>query len=385
MCQDETAGVIGCSLGVPVVDHELERDCHASLHGSPLGVVTTEAPGDIVRLGGRVGPYPVLADGVRTSTTRKLVAVWHRVGDTPMDLHLLVYATVGLCGPVGLGIVATRDTAMARAAILSSTCGLEELCAAYNGLLEADGQLALDEGWVRRWTATWRFAGGAVVCPVRDLASMRTAGSRPVRRFTWRTGQRHRPGLQYLVSTGRHHGFESIAEQRLLLVLDFAGAVLDVLAQPFRLRYATRTGLEEHVPDFLAVTRDGGLLVDVRPGDRIGERDRVRFAAAAETALACGWRYVVVTGWRPHVLSNVDILSAQRRPLSDPLGVQGELLAAAGAPVAFGDLVAATVLPAVARAHALHLIWHRRLAIDLAVPLGDDTPVWAADIMRAVR
>jgi len=303
-----------------------------------------------------------------------------------MDLRLSARATLIMFGTVGWAFVAIREVATARAAISSAKCRLEDLCLACSGLSEAGEQLALGDGWSRRWTATWRFADGAVVCPVRDLASMRTAGSRPVRRFSWRTGQRHRPGLQYLVSTGRHHGFESVAEQRLLLVLDFAGAVLDVLAQPFRLRYATRIGWEEHIPDFLALTEDGELLVDVRPGDRIGERDRVRFAAAAETALACGWRYVVVTGWRPHVLSNVDTLSAQRRPLSDPLGVQRELLAAAGgAPIAFGDLVAVTALPAVARAHALHLIWHRRLAIDLAVPLGDDTPVWAADITRAVR
>jgi len=208
---------------------------------------------------------------------------------------------------------------------------------------------------------------------------MPTAGYEPVRRFSWRTGQRHRAGLQYLVSTGRHHGFESIAEQHLLLALDFAGGVLDVLAQPFRLRFATREGWGEHIPDFLAVTSGGGLLADVRPGDRIGEEDRVRFAAAAETALACGWRYLVVTGWRRHVLSSLDSLSAQRRRLDDRLGVQNELLAAARcAPTRFGDLVAVTALPAVARAHALHLIWHRRLGIDLAAPLTDATMVWAA-------
>jgi hypothetical protein len=32
-----------------------------------------------------------------------------------------------------------------------------------------------------------------------------------VRGFTWRAGQRHRPGLQYLLATGRMHGFESLA------------------------------------------------------------------------------------------------------------------------------------------------------------------------------
>jgi hypothetical protein len=84
-----------------------------------------------------------------------------------------------------------------------------------------------------------------------------------------------------------------------------------------------------------------------------------------------------VAGWRPHVLTTLDTLASQRRPLADPLGTQPELLeAAADGPLPFAELVAATPYPAVARAHALHLIWHRSLAIDLARPLGDWTPVW---------
>jgi hypothetical protein len=35
-------------------------------------------------------------------------------------------------------------------------------------------------------------------------------------------------------------------------------------------------------------------------------------------------------------------------------------------------------LPAVARAHALHLLWRRRLGTDLSRPLGDASPVWLA-------
>lgn len=292
------------------------------------------------------------------------------------------------CGARRLdGVVASQFVpAVPSALIASLTCGVEDLCLAYGDLDEPGRMLVLGEGWARRWTAAWRLSGAPVVCPVRDLASVPVAGCQPVRRFTWRTGQRHRAGLQYLVSTGRHHGFESIAERHLLLALDFAGEVVDVLAQPFRLRFATREGWAGHIPDFLAVTREGGLLVDVRPGDRIGEEDRVKFAASRETALACGWRYVVVTGWRRHVLAGLDSLSAQRRRLDDPLGVQGELLAVArSSPAAFGDLVAATALPAVARAHALHLIWHRLLGIDLAVPLNDATVVWAAAGEQARR
>jgi hypothetical protein len=181
-----------------------------------------------------------------------------------------------------------------------------------------------------------------------------------------------------MVSTGRLHGFESIAEQKLLLALDFIGDAVDLVSQPMRMKFTTLSGSAEHIPDFLVVTRSGTRLVDVRPGDRVKDGDRIKFAASAEVALVCDWQYLVVTGWKPQVLAVLDDLSAQRRPLKDPLGIQKELLdAAARGPQTYGELVAATSYPAIGRAHALHLLWHRRLGIDLSAPLNDRTLVWA--------
>jgi hypothetical protein len=263
--------------------------------------------------------------------------------------------------------------------LASDRCGWAELLApGFDDLEEAGAALLLGQGWTREWTARWKYKDGPATCPVRDLAAMPLQGARPVRRFSWRTSQRHRPGLQYMVSTGRHHGFESHAEQELLLALDFAGDLEDVLSQPFRLDFAAADGPGQHTPDFLAVTRDDVWLIDVRPGARIEDEDRVRFAAAAEVALSCGWRYAVAAGWLPNVQATLGTVSAQRRPLTDPLGLQPVLLAAAGAgPVRFGELVEYGGIPAAARAQALHLIWERRLGIDLSVPLGDRSLVHA--------
>ena len=224
----------------------------------------------------------------------------------------------------------------------SDRCGVQDLWLPFDLGATARAVLDLRPGWVRRWSATWRVAGKEVVVAVGDLGSAPPAGCEPVRRFGWHRRQRHRPGLQFMVSTGRHHGFESLAEQRLLLALDFAGVVL-VVSQPFRLRFVTRDGWRDHTLDFVGVLRDGSTwLVDVRP----------------------------------QVLTTLDALSAQRRPLADRLGLQVELMAAAAAgPCAFGVLVAATSLPAAARAHALHLLWHRRLGVDLAAPLNDTSLV----------
>ncbi|MET9250877.1 hypothetical protein [Nonomuraea sp. NPDC003709] len=114
-----------------------------------------------------------------------------------------------------------------------------------------------------------------------------------------------------MVSTGRMHGFESLEEQKLLLALDFAGAVIEVLPQPFRLRFEADNGFGEHVPDFLAVLRDGSAwLFDVRPASLIRDRDDVAFAAAREAAWAVGWRSAVVA---EHRQLGVDL----SRPLSD--------------------------------------------------------------------
>jgi len=265
--------------------------------------------------------------------------------------------------------------------VRSDCCGLDELFLTYvTGEAECS-RLDLGPKWPQRWTATWRISGGDAMSTVRDLGSVPAAGCEPVRRFSWRRRQRHRPGLQFMVSTGRLHGFESLEERSLLLALDFTGVVEEVLPQPFLLRFGISGGeFREHVPDFLAVFRGGSRwLFDVRPAGLVKEDDATCFAAAAEAALEAGWRYSVVAGWRPHVLTGIDALSAQRRDLEDRLGLQDLLLRAVSAgPAVFGDLVAATPLPAVARAHALHLLWRRRLGIDLSRPAGDGSLVWLA-------
>lgn len=207
--------------------------------------------------------------------------------------------------------------------------------------------------------------------------------SAPVRRFSWRTGQRHRPGLECLVSTGRQHGFESLAERWLLLALDFIGGFDEVLSQPFRLRFTSSDGKGSHIPDFLALTVDASWLLDVRPEGLIEAEDEVRFAAAAQAAAAAGWRYGVVTGWQPQVFAGIDAFSARRRPMADPMGLERQLLAAVGQhPWQFGELVDQTRVPAVARTHAVHLLWHWRMTVDLTQPFGDASWVYPAGRKR---
>src|SRR6266540_2493887 len=231
------------------------------------------------------------------------------------------FSVVGV--PAGIG--RPNAASSAASAVPSDRCGVEDLLLPFDPGSEARVGLDLRPGWVKRWSASWRVAGEEVVNPVGDL------GSAPL-----------------------------------------------VVSQPFRLRFGTCDGWRDHTPDFVGVLGDGDTWVlDVRPRGRVDKQARVCFAATAEVALAAGWRYAVVTGWHGQVLATLDALSAQRRPLTDRLGLQAELVeAAAVGPCAFGALVAATSLPVVARAHALHLLWHRKLGVDLAAPLHDTSLVW---------
>ncbi|MFH8716513.1 TnsA-like heteromeric transposase endonuclease subunit [Streptomyces zaomyceticus] len=208
-----------------------------------------------------------------------------------------------------------------------------------------------------------------------DLVAAPVTRLGPMRGFTWRREQRHRPGLEYMVSTGRLHGFESLEEAGLLLVLDFAGNVVEVLSQPLRLKFRTAGGWRRHTPDFLVISDLGIWLVDVRPADLIGDKDRESFAAAAEAALACGWHYTLAARWKPYVLMTVDEMSSRRRPLADPLGVRPGLFAGAREAMTFGEIAVESTFEPVARAHLLHLLWHRRLGIDLGRPLADRSTV----------
>lgn len=87
----------------------------------------------------------------------------------------------------------------------------------------------MSDGWVDRWTATWKYAGDEVTGPVRHLGQAPVASRRPMRGFTWRRDQRHGPGPESLPATGRLRGFESPEEDQLLVAPDFAGDLVEAL------------------------------------------------------------------------------------------------------------------------------------------------------------
>jgi hypothetical protein len=161
--------------------------------------------------GGRGPPWPCsLQAGAKAHAERRVTAT------RPLD-------SLDACLPaIGPAVLQTfrmeAPGGLAAAALIPScSCSVTDLADVYEVPEAARRELACGAGWQTRWEAGWRRDGTVTGGPVSDLGQILAGGCQPWRHFGWRTGQRHRPGLQFLVSTGRHHGFESLEEQRFLL------------------------------------------------------------------------------------------------------------------------------------------------------------------------
>jgi hypothetical protein len=160
--------------------------------------------------------------------------------------------------------------------------------------------------------------------------------------------------------------------------MDFDPAVRAVSSQPFWLRW--RDGEDRsrrHAPDFARTADGAGVVVDVRPDDRIPARDAETFKVTAAACETVGWEYLRAGDLDPVLVANVRWLSRYRHRRCLVPGVAAVLLEAfaggrglfEGAELAGNRL---RVLPVL-----FHLMWQRQLSADMALPLGMSTVVHA--------
>lgn len=235
---------------------------------------------------------------------------------------------------------------------------------------------ARPDGWADAWTLQRLDADlGEIRTPVPGTSTGLFDKAESVRRMSNRYAQRHRTGIEFMASTGRHHVFESLTEQGVLKQIDMCRPD-DVVSQPFWLHWHDGTSTRRHAPDFLVREGHGTTVVNVRPDGILKPQDAEQFAALSTVATRLGWRHVLVGDFvRPHSV-NVEVLSSARRTPHDPLGLAPVMRRAlAAGPREFGRTVAATVAPALARSVLLGMIWRGEAAIDLAVLLTDRSPV----------
>ena len=119
------------------------------------------------------------------------------------------------------------------------------------------------------------------------------------------------------------------------------------------------------------------MVIDVRPDDRIPERDAQTFAVTAEACESAGWEYQRAGNLDPVMVANVRWLSRYRHRRCLVPEVAAVLLEAfaGGRGLAEGTELAGDrlrVLPVL-----FHLMWQRQLAADLTVPLGTSAVVHA--------
>jgi hypothetical protein len=200
----------------------------------------------------------------------------------------------------------------------------------------------------------------------------------PVRPFYWAKDSLHFPGSWWSSTTGDHVGFESWLERDHLMFMDFDPVITGIASQPFWLHWQDEDGRDRrHSPDFFARRAGGsGLVVDVRPDDRIPEKDAEVFRMTAMACEQAGWEFRRAGTIDPVVRANVRWLSRYRHQRCRREPAAAELLEAftpgmrllPGA-AQVGDPVA--VLPV-----AYHLLWRRELACDMSVLLGSASMAW---------
>lgn len=214
--------------------------------------------------------------------------------------------------------------------------------------------------------------------PLASCAAARLENALPVRSFQWTKGAAHFPGSWWSSTTGGHVGFESWLERDHVMFMDFDPDITGIASQPFWLHWRDGAGRSRrHAPDFFARRADAsGLVVDVRPDDRIPAKDAGVFGMTAAACAQAGWEFRWAGTIDPVVRSNVRWLSRyrHRRCRVEPAAAELLEVFAPGMPLLagaaqVGDPVA--VLPA-----AYHLLWCRELACDMSVLLGSSSMTW---------
>jgi hypothetical protein len=220
----------------------------------------------------------------------------------------------------------------------------------------------------RRFALEFQVAGGAWRREVlSECCCERFEDAHPVRPFHFEKGLRSFAGWWYFATTGTHVGFESWLERDHLMLMDFDPSVRAVSSQPFWLRWRDERGQSRrHAPDFFARRGDGtAVVIDVRPEDRIRERDAEAFAATASACQKAGWEFHRVGELDPVLTANVRWLSRYRHPRCGAPEIATALLEVftqgrglfAGADLV-GDRLG--VLPVI-----FHLLWQDRLRANL--------------------
>jgi hypothetical protein len=218
--------------------------------------------------------------------------------------------------------------------------------------------------------------GGERRGPLDVLWNVSFERAHPVRAFHSVRGQRSYWGGWWSATTGAEVGFESWLERDHVMLLDFDPRVVGLACQPFWLSWRAGGRTRRHAPDLFARLDDGtGMLVDVRPDDRIGPADADVFAVTEQAARSVGWRYRRVGAVDPVLAANVRWLAGyrHRRCLCAEYADRLPEVFARPRPLAEGAAAVGDRLAALPT--LFHLLWSGVLRADLSRALAPTSVV----------
>lgn len=218
--------------------------------------------------------------------------------------------------------------------------------------------------------------------PLAEAAAVPFELARQRRQFSLYPSQLNTPVAHWCSATGKLVNCESFLASCVLLGYEYSGQLVGAASEPLLLHEHQRNGsVKEHYLDFFLRMRDGrAILVDVSRAETVDDPKRASGFELARRAAeqVPGWSHRVETEPEPVFLANLRALAGFRR---QPFGfemVAPALLDACRQPTTFGQLVCAAEPKVLARPAILHLLWQRRLQVDMALPLSEQTVVSVA-------
>lgn len=201
----------------------------------------------------------------------------------------------------------------------------------------------------------------------------------PWRKFPWFIGQKNYSGLYWSATEGKLVGYESRLELARLTMLDFDPVVKRIASQPFHLRVAVDGKRLRRTIDYLALTDDGPLAIDVKRRDELDKPEVKELLEHTRAVIeARGWRYEIACEPDEVVYANIKFLAGYRRDWLFDEDVLTEVCESAAREPnqSITDVLEGTQVPKpTAKAALLHLLWTHRLRADLSARLSMNTTV----------
>ena len=172
-----------------------------------------------------------------------------------------------------------------------------------------------------------------------------------------------------------HVIYESRLELSRLLMADFDRSVSFIVAQPFLIRGKDRGVVRRHIPDYLLLTDEDPVLVDVKPREQVNDTKVAEtFAWVQNEVESLGWRFEIASEQPPVLLDNIRFLAGYRRPQSINEPALRALRATQFDNVTFGDAVRnVDGAEPLVRAALLHMLWTQEVSTDLSKVLSSQS------------